>query len=943
MHHDVFPEDLDFPPSIPIPRFGPGQGIFRRYTLQKIIGRGGMGVVWLAHDEELDRRVALKVLPETLVHDSASLDSLRRETKVGLDLAHPNIVRIYDFHNDAFAAAISMEYVDGGNLSDLRIKREHQVLSVADLSKWINPLLDALEYAHIRPRIVHRDLKPRNLMLNTRGELKIADFGISRSISDSMTLLTGNLDSSGSPPYISPQQWDGQRATPLDDIYSLGATLYELLTSKPPLLGVVDWQQVHHKVAPPMWQRRIDLGIKAPDTIPPEWEETIAACLAKKPKDRPQTVGELKARLLINGVQPLALSEVSADNGHNKRSPAEENAGVTGDVDEKTIDGRTVVDRSSEATSREHDCLFDEPTLREVKASPPQRHLSEDIETDATIQNARADEELRPLPSVAKLRRIPVWFWLSASATCLFVALAYLVFGSGMPVISPPPSVQRDMRVQGVSPAATPTSEADVVVETRTIEGSHDGSHQLEQKHENEKSQEPAPTAAVQTASPQEVENPARLGQTDSADPTARQSQEAPAAAEQVQELPSSEQLVSLTNEPAGARVSPRTNPPNEAPSLYTQVPPETPVAVSPQAEQPALDEVQANSSTPVSSDQRLEPTEESLRLQKLLKYRDVSDSPEKVEAYTDYFVALSFSTSESQSLPVIDPRELRQEFEEMIQRLRAELSLMRRSESRQEFKKYEESIRRAVEFDSSQATLMLAEHETDWRSKVDLFGRVSADPHAMMMLGHLYYKRGNEDNSTDDYRKALEWLEKAKNAGSKEAAAYYYAAYLFVNAGVQRSDSEKKAAVASLEELARQGVPQAQVALGVWCRHSAMATNDKARKLKLYHEAAYWWNEAKGAREWTACSYLGGLHESGSLNANGRPTANDLDKARALYQTAADNEDLTGTYTLGRILWSQARTVEERKGALAWITKASNENYKPASEWLAKNKLKLR
>ena len=102
------------------------------------------------------------------------------------------------------------------------------------------------------------------------------------------------------------------------------------------------------------------------------------------------------------------------------------------------------------------------------------------------------------------------------------------------------------------------------------------------------------------------------------------------------------------------------------------------------------------------------------------------------------------------------------------------------------------------------------------------------------------------------------------------EAAAYYYAAYLFVNAGVQRSDSEKKAAIASLEELARQGVPQAQIALGVWCRHSAMATNDKARKLNLYHEAAYWWSEAKAAREWTACSYLGGLHESGSLNANG-------------------------------------------------------------------------
>jgi serine/threonine protein kinase len=248
MHDDAFPEDLDFTTTMPIPRFRPGQRIFRRYTLQKIIGRGGMGVVWLAHDQELERRVALKVLPETLVHDSASLDSLKRETKVGLALAHPNIVRIYDFQSDAFAAAISMEYVDGGNLSDLRITREHKVLSVADLLKWINTLFDALEYAH-RQQIVHRDLKPRNLMLNSRGELKITDFGISRSISDSMTMLTGKLASAGSPPYISPQQWDGERPTPLDDIYSLGATFYELLTSKPPLLGVIDWHQVHCEIA----------------------------------------------------------------------------------------------------------------------------------------------------------------------------------------------------------------------------------------------------------------------------------------------------------------------------------------------------------------------------------------------------------------------------------------------------------------------------------------------------------------------------------------------------------------------------------------------------------------------------------------------------------------------------------------------------------------------
>ena len=204
-------------------------------------------------------------------------------------------MRIYDFQHDENAAAISMEYVDGGTLSDLRIKKRSKVFNPRDLVGWLEALFDGLDYAHTREQIVHRDLKPRNLMLNSQGELKIADFGISRCISDSVTMLSGILAATGSPPYVSPQQWDGEDPTPLDDIYSLGATLYELLSSKPPFLGVVDWQKLHHKIAPPIWQRRLALGIKGVEPIPARWEETIAACLAKDPKDRPQTICELSA------------------------------------------------------------------------------------------------------------------------------------------------------------------------------------------------------------------------------------------------------------------------------------------------------------------------------------------------------------------------------------------------------------------------------------------------------------------------------------------------------------------------------------------------------------------------------------------------------------------------------------------------------------------------
>src|SRR5437773_1037050 len=146
MPSDSFSDDLDFGQTIQIPRFGPGQKIFRRYTLQKILGRGGMGIVWLARDEQLESLVALKLLPETLCYDRASLEALKRETKLGLHLAHPNIVRIYDFQRDDHAAAISMEYVDGLTFSEVRLAKPQQVFNAPELLSYIEALCDALNY-----------------------------------------------------------------------------------------------------------------------------------------------------------------------------------------------------------------------------------------------------------------------------------------------------------------------------------------------------------------------------------------------------------------------------------------------------------------------------------------------------------------------------------------------------------------------------------------------------------------------------------------------------------------------------------------------------------------------------------------------------------------------------------------------------------------------------
>jgi hypothetical protein len=286
-----------------------GQELFGRYLLVRILGRGGMGVVWLARDEKLDRDVALKFLPELVMHDSAVLDDLKRETKRSLELTHHNIVRIYDFTEGNQTACISMEYVDGPTLSALRVERPSKVFEVNELAPWIKQACEALDYAHKRARIVHRDLKPANLMLNSKGHLKLADFGIARSLTDSVSMLTKNRGTSGTLVYMSPQQLDGERTSHLDDIYSLGATLYELLTSKPPFYtGYVD-RQIHEKTPPRIADRREELNVASDKMVAPQWEATIAACLSKDPAQRPQSAGELGRRLELSEQATPALAQ----------------------------------------------------------------------------------------------------------------------------------------------------------------------------------------------------------------------------------------------------------------------------------------------------------------------------------------------------------------------------------------------------------------------------------------------------------------------------------------------------------------------------------------------------------------------------------------------------------------------------------------------------------
>jgi len=297
--------------------FANGQKVFGRFTLVKILGRGGMGIVWLARDEELERNVALKFLPDLMIQDHAVFDQLKRETKRCLELTHPHIVRIHDFVHDEGSGCISMEYIDGETLSNLRAEKEQKVFEPDEIATWTNQLCDALDYAHNHAKVIHRDLKPGNLMVNQRGDLKVSDFGIARSLGDSVSRLTMEQGRSGTLVYMSPQQLGGERGTHLDDIYSLGASIYELLTSKPPFYsGNID-RQIRERVAPSMTERRKELDIE-PALVPQVWEDAVAACLAKDPSGRPQSAAEVAQRLQL--AQPQARTRSAPGKSLNRKA-----------------------------------------------------------------------------------------------------------------------------------------------------------------------------------------------------------------------------------------------------------------------------------------------------------------------------------------------------------------------------------------------------------------------------------------------------------------------------------------------------------------------------------------------------------------------------------------------------------------------------------------------
>jgi serine/threonine-protein kinase len=248
-----------------------------KYEIKRTLGRGATGVVYEGWDPIIARRVAIKTVklpgdaePET----EEALARFRREAQAAGRLTHPNIVAVYDYGETSDLAYIVMEYVDGPPLRTLLDR--HERFALADAVRVMQDLLAGLEFSHERG-VVHRDIKPANIMLTNGGQAKIADFGIARIESSSMTQAGTLL---GTPAYMSPEQFMGQVVDARTDIYSTGVLLYQLLTGERPFDGSMS--AIMHKALNTEPSAPSKLSV----TAPPSFDAVVRRAMAKRPDDR---------------------------------------------------------------------------------------------------------------------------------------------------------------------------------------------------------------------------------------------------------------------------------------------------------------------------------------------------------------------------------------------------------------------------------------------------------------------------------------------------------------------------------------------------------------------------------------------------------------------------------------------------------------------------------
>jgi len=274
-----------------------------RYEITHLIARGGMAQIYRAHDRQLDRIVALKVLFPELSTDRSFVERFRREAQAAANLSHPNIVQVYDWGEDEGNYFIVMELVEGQSLSE--IIRDHGPLKAIPAARIAADIAAGLAYAH-RSGVVHRDVKPGNVIVTADGEVKVTDFGIARAMNTDEDLTQTGLVM-GTATYFSPEQAEGRTVDGRSDLYALGVVAFEMVAGRPPFVAEspIAVASKHVREVPPLPRDFVA-------NVPPDYEAVVMKSLSKFPEQRYQTADEMRADFLrfVDG-QPVLAQEVA--------------------------------------------------------------------------------------------------------------------------------------------------------------------------------------------------------------------------------------------------------------------------------------------------------------------------------------------------------------------------------------------------------------------------------------------------------------------------------------------------------------------------------------------------------------------------------------------------------------------------------------------------------
>ena len=280
------------------PPLSVGTVLSERYEIIKLLGQGGMGTVYKARDLELDRLIAVKVIRPELSSDQKILKRFKQELILARQITHKNVIRIFDLGSHENVKYITMEYVEGRDLSSILDERR---LSMEEVARIIRQVCRALEAAHTEG-VIHRDLKPQNIMVDSSGRVRVMDFGLARSVE--MSGLTQTAAIMGTPAYMSPEQARSSSVDARSDLFSLGIIFYELLTGKVPFKGDTVWATLLARTQqPPAPPVSVDPAVALP------LSDMTMRCLAIDPAARYQTATEVAADLdaWLGDAQPASI------------------------------------------------------------------------------------------------------------------------------------------------------------------------------------------------------------------------------------------------------------------------------------------------------------------------------------------------------------------------------------------------------------------------------------------------------------------------------------------------------------------------------------------------------------------------------------------------------------------------------------------------------------